>query len=211
MYRLFKRLFDCLFSLIVLLLLLPLMAAIALVIKLTSEGPVFYCSPRVGKNYKIAHLYKFRTMYVDADERLMDMLNRDPSLKKEWETYFKLKNDPRTTALGKFLRKTSLDELPQFFNVLKGELSVVGPRPFVFEEGRDLRPQMEALFGKRCDAILSVKPGITGLWQTSGRSNLSLEKRRHLELCYVKRRSFLLDLKLVAKTIPVILFSKGAY
>lgn len=147
---------------------------------------------------------KFRTMYVKSDEMLRNILKKDPKKAQEWKTYFKLKEDPRVTPVGKFLRKTSLDELPQFINVLKGDLSVVGPRPVVEEE-------LLKYFGQKAPKILSVRPGITGLWQVSGRSNISMEERVRIEESYVENRSFGKDLLLIAKTIPAVFFSKGAY
>lgn len=143
-------------------------------------------------------------MFIDADLRLRQLLQSDPALKEEWENYRKLKDDPRITNIGKWLRKTSLDELPQFWNVIKGDLSVVGPRPVTEEE-------IKKYYGDKAEKILSIRPGITGLWQTSGRNLLSFEERLVLEVNYVDHRSFLLDLKLICKTIPAILFSKGAY
>lgn len=198
-----KRLFDICFSLLILILFSPLYFLIALLIKLSSKGPVVYLSPRVGKGGKIFQCYKFRTMRTGANETLAIFLAKDPSLQKEWETFRKLKNDPRVTPLGAYLRKTSLDELPQFWNVLKGDLSVVGPRPVSEEEVREW-------IGDKAPKILSVRPGITGLWQTSGRSTLSLAERIHLEETYVDNQSFFLDLCLICKTIPMILFPKGA-
>jgi undecaprenyl-phosphate galactose phosphotransferase len=144
-------------------------------------------------------------MYVDADQRLKDLLARDLHLRAEWGKNYKLKNDPRTTLLGAFLRKTSLDELPQFWNVLKGDLSVVGPRPVVREE-------ITKYYHVKAYKILSIRPGLTGIWQVSGRSDIpSYEARIQMDEYYVDHHSFLLDMKLIAKTIPAMLFSKGAY
>lgn len=199
-----KRLFDLCFTLTLLLVFAPLFLLIALLIKLTSPGPILYKQKRTGQFGHPIFCYKFRSMYADAEHKLAALLDSDPRLKAEWKTYYKLKTDPRITPLGHFLRKTSLDELPQFFNVLKGDLSVVGPRPVTPHE-IDTYYKDKALF------ILSVRPGITGLWQTSGRSHLSFEKRVLLEEQYVKERTFLLDLKLIAKTIPAMLCPKDAY
>lgn len=199
-----KRLFDLCFTLTLFLVFAPLFLLIALLIKLTSPGPILYKQKRTGQYGTPIFCYKFRSMYADAEKKLTALLDSDPRLKAEWETYYKLKMDPRITPLGHFLRKTSLDELPQFFNVLKGDLSVVGPRPVTPHE-IDTYYKDKALF------ILSVRPGITGLWQTSGRSHLSFEKRVLLEEQYVKERTFLLDLKLIAKTIPAMLCPKDAY
>ena len=146
-------------------------------------------------------------MYCDADSRLQHLLKQQPELNREWQKFFKLKNDPRLTYLGRLIRKTSLDELPQFWNVLKGDLSIVGPRPYLPREEK----RIKELIGSNIDVLLSVKPGLTGIWQTSGRSALSFEKRIELDLSYVRTRSFLLDIQLIVKTIPEMISSKGAF
>lgn len=199
-----KRLFDLLFATTVVLLGSPIFIGIALAIALTSRGPIFYRQERVCRGAKPFYCYKFRSMFKDADRRLHALLATDPVLFAEWKATFKLKNDPRITPVGKFLRKTSLDELPQFWNVLKGDLSVVGPRPVVKQE-------VEEYLGPRALKILSVKPGLTCFWQISGRNNMTYAERLALDERYVDERSFWLDLKLIAKTIPAMLFSKGAY
>lgn len=199
-----KRTFDILFSLFVLLAFSPVYLLIGLAIKISSKGNVFYFQERIGRGGKTFHCFKYRTMYEDADERLQDILSNHPELKDEWEQTRKLKNDPRITPVGLFLRKTSLDELPQFVNVLKGDLSVVGPRPVVQEE-------ITNHFGHKAYKILSIRPGITGIWQVSGRSDTSYENRVKMDEKYVDTRSFWLDLLLVLKTIPCMIFSKGAY
>ncbi len=199
-----KRVFDIGFSLVALVGVCPVLVLVALVVKASSPGPLFFRSQRVGKGGKIFGCLKFRTMFADAEKRLEEMLQRDAALKKEWETFWKLKEDPRITPVGKFLRKTSLDELPQFWNVLKGELSVVGPRPITHEE-------VKRYYGDKAEKILSLRPGVTGLWQTSGRNLLSFEERVLLEERYVDTHSFLLDLKLILKTIPSMISCKGAY
>ncbi len=199
-----KRTFDILFSLLALTLAAPLMLAVAIAVKLTSRGPVFFSHERIGRGGRSFHCYKFRTMYADAEERLEELLASDPTLKKEWEETHKLQKDPRVTPIGNFLRKTSLDELPQFWNALKGDLSVVGPRPVVSKE-------IQRHFGKKAAKILSIRPGITGLWQTSGRNNISYPDRIALEEEYVEKRSLLMDLRLILKTIPSMLTSRGAY
>jgi undecaprenyl-phosphate galactose phosphotransferase len=198
-----KRIFDILFSVGAILFFLPLALGIIFCTKLTSPGPVFYSCRRVGKGGKIISCWKFRTMCMDAELRLAEIL-LDPAAKQEWDTYYKLKNDPRIHAVGKFLRKTSLDELPQFFNVLKGDLSVVGPRPVTEEE-------VTKYFGDKAKKILSVRPGLTGIWQTSGRSLLTFDERLKLEESYIDQQSFLLDLQIIFKTIPAIIFPKGAF
>lgn len=199
-----KRAFDIAFSFTLLIFMTPLCLLIALAVKADSKGPAFYASKRVGRGKKGIKCWKFRTMYIDADERLQELLSSDPTLKQEWDNYRKLKNDPRITKVGRWLRKTSLDELPQFWNVLMGELSVVGPRPVTKEE-------IEKYFGDKAEKILSMRPGITGLWQTSGRSLLSFEERLILEESYIDQQSFLLDLWLICKTIPAVVFPKGAF
>jgi len=200
-----KRVFDVIFSLFAIFITLPLMIPIALLIKLTDRGPIFYKQRRVGYKGKEFYIYKFRSMYPDADKRLKEILEKDPKAREEWETTFKLKNDPRVTPIGRFLRKTSLDELPQFFNVLKGDMSVVGPRPVVKEE-------LEKFYKDKAKYYLSVKPGVTGYWQVEGRSNIEdYKKRVEMDVWYVKNRSIWLDIKIILKTIWVMLTGKGAY
>jgi undecaprenyl-phosphate galactose phosphotransferase len=201
-----KRAFDIVFSLLAILIGLPLFAAIALLVKLSSPGPIFYCSLRIGRKGKLFKFWKFRSMHRDADQRLEIMLNSNPHLKKEWKKYFKLKNDPRLTSIGSFLRKTSLDELPQFWNVLIGDLSIVGPRPYLPREAEVI----QGILGEKMEQLFSMRPGLTGIWQTAGRSALTFEERVKLEVSYVDKRSFLFDLQLIAKTIPALLFRKGA-
>ena len=202
-----KRVFDIFFSLTALICLSPLFLVIALIVKVSSPGPVFYCSLRIGKEGRLFKFWKFRSMYRDADERLEHILNSDRRLRKEWEKYYKLKNDPRLTRIGKFIRKTSIDEFPQFWNVLIGDLSIVGPRPYLPREMQTIRN----IIGDRVESMLSVRPGLTGIWQTSGRNFLTFEQRLSLDLHYVNHRNFLYDLKLIAKTIPLLLFPKGAF
>ena len=208
----FKRIFDIFFSIFVLILTSPLFLAIAIAIKTTSKGPIFYKSLRVKKGFKLFHCIKFRTMYLDADTRLSEMIQTDPKIAAEWNTYLKLKNDPRVTPVGKWLRRTSLDELPQFFHVLTGQLSVVGPRPYaVMGDPKNYKQEIRNYLQGDCDAILSIKPGITGLWQTSGRNHLPLSNRVHLDVVYIAKQSLLLDLILILKTIPTMIFARGAF
>ncbi len=202
-----KRGFDILFSLAALLFGIPLFACIALLVKLSSPGPVFYCSLRIGRRGRLFKFWKFRSMHRDADQRLEVILNSDPKLKKEWKKYFKLQNDPRLTRIGSFLRKSSFDELPQFWNVLFGDLSIVGPRPYLPREADTIRK----ILGHDIEKMFSVRPGLTGIWQTAGRSTLTFQERVKLEVSYVEKRSFLFDLKLIVKTIPILLFRKGAF
>jgi len=200
----FKRAFDICFSLLALIVGFPLFLAVGIAVRLSSKGNIIYSHERIGRGGKPFRCYKFRTMYPDADQRLKEILLKDSALREEWEKSHKLKHDPRITKVGAFLRKTSLDELPQFWNVLRGDLSVVGPRPVV-------RAEVQRYLGARAPLILSVRPGLTGLWQVSGRSNTSYEIRLTMDEEYVRAQSLLLDLKLIAKTIPAMLFTRGAY
>jgi lipopolysaccharide/colanic/teichoic acid biosynthesis glycosyltransferase len=200
-----KRLFDIVFSLSVLILFFPLYILLSLLIAVSSEGPVFYVQERVGKNYRRFNCIKFRTMVSNADEVLVQMMETSPHLRQEFESSFKLKKDPRITKIGRFLRITSLDEFPQFWNVLKGDMSVVGPRPLVSEE--------LVKYGCHIDQILTIRPGITGLWQVSGRNDIPYPRRVQIDLHYVKFRNFWLDLWIILKTIDIVVMPKnnGAY
>ncbi|BCL37438.1 sugar transferase [Nostoc sp. MS1] len=200
-----KRLFDIVFSLLVLILFSPVYLILALLIALSSEGPIFYVQERIGQNYKPFNCIKFRTMVTNADEILVQMMETSPQLRQEFESSFKLKKDPRITKIGRFLRITSLDEFPQFWNVLKGDMSVVGPRPLVAEE----LPK----YGHHIEQVLTIKPGITGLWQVSGRNDIPYPRRVQIDLHYVKSRTLWLDLWIILKTIDVVIMPKnnGAY
>jgi len=201
----FKRIFDILFSIIAIILLSPLYLLIFLLIKLMSpSGKVIYSHIRIGKNGEYIKVYKFRTMVPNADKILEDWLNKHPIIKKEYKLDFKLKYDPRIIPkIGNILRKLSLDELPQFFNSLKGDLSIVGPRPITEEEIEK--------YGQNILKLYSVKPGITGLWQVSGRNNLTYEERVSLDMEYINNNSIFKDMKIIIKTIYVVLLQKGAY
>ena len=203
--RTLKRIGDVTFSLLVLTLGSPIFILIGILVKLSSPGSVFYIQKRIGRNYKEFGCIKFRTMYENADELLPNLLQKYPLMRKEFEKDFKLRHDPRITKLGRFLRRSSLDELPQFFNVLKGEMSVVGPRPIVRNEISKYSVFMEE--------VISVRPGLTGLWQVSGRNNLSYKKRVQLDLVYARNRNFILDLEIVILTLGVLLFpmDRGAF
>lgn len=194
-----KTLLDTLLSVGALLVFLPVMVAIAIAIRLDSPGPIFHLRRVVGVGGKAFNALKFRTMYVDADERLA----RDPELRREFELNHKLKNDPRVTRIGRFLRRTSLDELPQLINVLFGQMSLVGPRMITAEE--------RARYGKWRMNLSTVKPGITGLWQVSGRSDVSYEERVMLDMNYIRNYSIWFDLHILWQTIPAVLKSRGAY
>ncbi|HBQ97223.1 MULTISPECIES: sugar transferase [Roseofilum] len=197
----FKRAFDILFSLAVLILFSPVYMVLTLLIILSSQGSVFYIQERVGKDYRLFKCIKFRTMIPNADRVLSEMMAASPQMREEFEQNFKLKHDPRITWIGKFLRVTSLDEFPQFWNVLKGDMSVVGPRPLVPEELHK--------YGKHIDKVLTIKPGITGLWQVSGRNDIPYPRRIQIDLYYVNFKNFWMDLWIVIKTIGVVIFPKG--
>mgnify|MGYP002614247868 FL=1 len=201
--RYIKTMFDFVVTLVGTILISPLLLFIALWIYKDSPGPVIFKHMRIGKNGKPFPCYKFRSMCVDAKAKLEELLQNDPEVKAEWEHGFKLKNDPRVTKSGAFLRKTSLDELPQIFNVLKGEMSLVGPRPIIQEE-------LER-YGEYAGDYLMVKPGITGMWQVSGRSDIDYTERVLLDSWYVRNWSIWIDLVMLFKTVAVVLFRKGAY
>jgi lipopolysaccharide/colanic/teichoic acid biosynthesis glycosyltransferase len=200
-----KRVFDVLFSLAVLIVFSPLYLAIIVLIALSSPGPVFYVQERVGRNFKRFGCIKFRTMVRNADEVFVQMMETCPYLRQEFQDNFKLRRDPRITWIGRFLRITSLDEFPQFLNVLKGDMSVVGPRPVVVEE--------IARYDKYADRVLSIRPGITGLWQVSGRNDIPYPRRVQIDMHYVNFRSFWMDLWIIIKTVGIVVFPKdnGAY
>ncbi|MBC6476427.1 MAG: sugar transferase [Hormoscilla sp. GM7CHS1pb] len=201
----FKRLFDVLFSLSVLIVFSPLYLLLGLLIALSSPGSILYIQERVGKNYKKFRCLKFRTMVTNADEILLEMLSSNPHISQEFEENFKLKHDRRITKIGRFLRLTSLDEFPQFWNVLMGDLSVVGPRPLVVQE----LPK----YGKHIDKVLTIRPGITGLWQVSGRNDIPYPRRIQIDLYYVNFKNFWMDLWIIVLTIGIVIFPKnnGAY
>ena len=205
LYKNSKRFFEIIFSLFIIIFSFPIFILFAFLIKLSSKGPIFYDQTRLGKNKKPFKCIKFRTMSEESDDILKNLLIKDKELREEFEKTQKLKNDPRITPIGKFLRKTSLDELPQFLNVLKGEMSVVGPRPIIEEE--------KVRYGKNLNKVLSIKPGITGLWQVSGRNNLSYQRRVFLDLIYVNDRNFYMDFNILIRTIGVVFFpfDRGAY
>ena len=200
-----KNFLDFLFSMIILIACLPLFIIISLLIKLSSRGPIFFLQERIGRNNVSFKCIKFRTMHPEAKDILENLLMKDPKFKIEFEKTHKIKNDPRITTIGKLLRKTSLDELPQFINVLRNEMSIIGPRPIVSKEKKK--------YGKNIKKVLSIKPGITGLWQVSGRNNLTYKKRVNLDLNYAENYNFLMDLRILIRTIGVILFplDRGAY
>lgn len=202
--RFLKRVFDLVVSFTATILLLPLFLVMAVIIKIDSRGPVLFVQERFKKEGKKFKLLKFRTMYVDADARLKDYLHQHPELQEEWSQYKKLKSfDPRVTRIGKFLRRFSLDEAPQILNVLKGHMSIVGPRPYLPREKQEIQQSAAIIF--------RVKSGLTGLWQIKGRNELNFETRLKLDEFYVRNWSFLLDITIILKTFGVVLKGKGAY
>lgn len=211
-YDILKRIMDVIGSVFGLIILLPAYLLVSIFIKMSSNGPVLAPTPmRVGKNGRLFYMYKFRSMYKNAHE----MLHNDPRYKDLLEKYKKnsyklsLDEDPRITSIGKLIRKTSIDELPQLLNILKGEMSIVGPRayyPFELEEQQKKYPQSREFV----KIILSEKPGLTGVWQVSGRSNINFDKRVEMDARYVQRRSILYDIYIILKTVPAVLTSRGA-
>ena len=200
--RLMKMGLEMLFCIIAVVLGLPVLLVLALLVKLTSPGPVLYSARRLGRGGRPIRVWKFRTMYLDAENRLEELLENNPVLKREWEKNFKLADDPRITKLGKFLRRTSLDELPQLFNVLNGTMSLIGPRPIVEAEIR--------YYGNTYEFRKRVKPGLTGLWQVSGRSQTSYRRRVMLDAYYVMNWSIWLDYYIFFKTVWMVLSREGA-
>jgi len=197
-----KRLLDLLGALVLAIVFSPLMLAIVLLVR-GSGGSVIYKHRRVGRDGKMFECLKFRTMVPNADQVLRSLLEQDPVMKAEWVRDHKLRKDPRVTRLGHFLRRTSLDELPQIWNVVRGEMSLVGPRPVIREEL--LR------YGRNVGAYLAAKPGITGLWQVTGRNDTDYRRRVVLDTYYVRNQSFLLDMYILLKTTGVVLAGNGAY
>jgi lipopolysaccharide/colanic/teichoic acid biosynthesis glycosyltransferase len=203
-YEFFKRFFDILLSSLAIIVLSPLLIIIALLVKCTSKGPVFFKDKRIGLHGKKITVLKFRSMYVDAETRIDQYLT--PEQKQIWLTERKIDNDPRITKVGNFLRKTSLDELAQLFNIFAGQISIVGPRPIKNYE------ILSAYTPYEIDRLLSVKPGLTGYWQVYGRSDVTYEdgQRQKEELAYLPRRSLWFDFKIIMLTIPSVLKRKGA-
>ena len=202
--RLIKRLFDIIAGVIICLIIVLLLMLIAIKIKLDSPGPIMHIAKRLGKDGKEFSCYKFRTMHVNGDDMLEDYFKENPSAKEDWDKFAKLKDfDPRVTKTGMLLRKFSLDELPQIFNVLKGEMSLVGPRPYL--------PREKTRMGFFANTILETVPGITGLWQVSGRNEIEFEGRLQLDSWYVRNWSVWHDMVLLLKTVNVVLGRKGAY
>ncbi len=190
-------------ALAMILFLLPLLVVVALAIYVQDGGPVVFAHKRIGRNGRPFYCLKFRSMAKDAETRLADHLASDPAARAEWAKDHKLKNDPRITPLGHFLRKSSLDELPQLFNVLRGEMSLVGPRPIVEAE----IPK----YGRRFTHYCAVKPGITGLWQVSGRNDVSYRSRVAMDCLYARSKTPALDAWILVATVPAVLARRGSY
>lgn len=210
MYEFLKRLIDIIGSIILIIVFIPVILLTVAAIKISSLGPIFADTPkRVGKNGKLFKMYKFRTMIINAHH----MLRKDPKYKHLYEQYkknsYKLRDDPRVTKVGRFLRKHSIDEIPQLINVLKGDMSLVGPRAYYSDELEDQQkkyPQTRKLVKE----VLSVKPGITGAWQVSGRSEVNFDKRIAIDAQYVRRKLILYDIKILLKTPWAMISGKGA-
>ena len=200
--RRLKRWFDLVFTLLVLPLALPLGLLIALLIRLDSPGPALIKVRRLGQNHGSFYKYKFRTMVMDAERVLQQLLASDENIRREYQATYKIKDDPRITRFGRWLRKTSLDELAQVINVVAGDMSWVGPR--------DILQSELAMYGEFGEKFVTVKPGITGLWQVSGRSRLPYNERVRLDMEYIDNVSLLLDCKILLRTIPVVLLGDGA-
>jgi Undecaprenyl-phosphate galactose phosphotransferase WbaP len=199
-----KRTFDIISVVVILALFWWVMLIVTVCVKWSSAGPVVYGHLRVGRGGKSFKCYKFRSMVPNAQAVLQELLERDPDARAEWNRDFKLKEDPRITRIGAFIRKTSLDELPQLWNVVVGDMSIVGPRPVV-------RKELSRYYGKCRRHYLSVRPGLTGLWQVSGRNNMGYEERVALDRQYVQTWNVLMDFLIVMRTVGVIIGRKGAY
>ena len=197
-----KTVFDYALTVVGTLCISPLLAYVAYRIKKDSPGQAIYDGKRLGKNGILFKCYKFRSMYTDGNAILEEYYAQHPEKKQEYEIYHKLDDDPRVTPFGQFIRRTSIDELPQIFNVLLGHMSLVGPRPYLPNELEDM--------GEAAEVILQVKPGITGYWQVNGRSNVDFESRLLMDCWYVKNRTLWMDMKLLWQTVGVVLMRKGA-
>lgn len=198
-YNILKRLFDLISATCVLILSSPLFLIIAIAVRIDSKGPIFFGHKRLGENGKLISVYKFRSMIPNAKE-VFDKFT--PEQKIEFEKNFKLEDDPRITKVGDFLRRTSLDELPQLINIIKGNMSVVGPRPIVEKEIEK--------YGEYANKLFSVKPGLTGYWQANGRSDTTYEERVQMDMYYIDNRSFFLDIKIIIKTVLSVIKKEGA-
>lgn len=197
-----KRTLDVIVASIALIFVLPLLIVVGVLIRLQDGGQAVYSQKRYGRNGRTFKCYKLRSMVANADQRLIEILAQDPEARIEWEQTQKLTHDPRITPLGRFIRKTSIDELPQLFNILKGEMSIVGPRPIVENE--------IIKYGEFYRDYCSVRPGLTGLWQVEGRSDTTYEQRVQLDVKYATTRNFTGDIMIMLRTVPAVLLSRGA-
>lgn len=198
-YKFSKRALDIICSLLGLIILSPVLLIVAILIKLESKGPVIYAHKRLGINGKEIYIYKFRSMFQNSKEIFESFTEEQ---KKEYYKNFKLENDPRVTKVGDFIRKTSIDEIPQLINVIKGDMSLVGPRPIVEAEVEK--------YGKYADKFFSVIPGITGYWQANGRSDTTYDERVQMDIYYVENRSLIMDIKIIIKTVMAVVKKEGA-
>ena len=203
LYTIFKRISDLIIGLIGCLFLIPLYIGVKIACLITHDNaPILFKQQRIGKNGEPIYIYKFRSMVPNADEVLFKLMEENPEIKKEYKKYKKLKNDPRITKVGKFIRGTSIDEFPQFINVLKGDMSLVGPRPYLFREKEDM--------GEYFDIITKCKPGVTGYWQVNGRSGTDFDHRLVLDEYYYHHRNLILDAKILLKTFIKVFKKEGA-
>lgn len=198
-----SRFIDVVGALVLIVCFAPLMLLIAASIYLSDPGPLVFKQRRIGRGGKLFKCLKFRTMAVDAEERLVALLETDPAARAEWDRDHKLKDDPRIVGIGRFLRKSSLDELPQLFNVLFGDMSLVGPRPIVPDEARR--------YGRYLKQYCQVRPGLTGLWQISGRNDVTYRRRVAFDVVYVRNSTTAFNMRILALTVPCVLLSKGSY
>ena len=203
LYSITKKIIDIIGGIVGSILLIPIVIIVYITNKVLKEdGPIFYIQDRIGKNGKIFRMYKFRSMVVGADEKLEKYLQENKEAEEEYRVYKKLKDDPRITKVGEFLRKTSLDEFPQFINVLKGDMSLVGPRPYMPREKEEM--------GEFFKYIVSQKPGLTGYWQVAGRNDVTFEDRLKMDMDYYHKSNIWIDIKLILKTIKKVLLKDGA-
>lgn len=202
MYFTIKRVFDFIMSLVSLIVLSPVFLLIIIAIRIDSKGKAIFKQKRIGKNGKPIYIYKFRSMILNAEDELERLMREDSKIREEYKVNKKLKNDPRVTKLGNMLRKSSLDELPQLLNILKGDMSFVGPRPYLYREMEDMQPYYER--------IIEMQPGLTGLWQVSGRSDVSFAHRLKLDNRYYHIRNLKTDIKILFMTFKVVIIRKGA-
>lgn len=203
LYTIFKRICDVIIGLIGCLFLIPLYIGVKVAYLITRDtAPILFKQQRIGKNGEPIYIYKFRSMIPNADEVLFKLMEENPEIRKEYKKYKKLKNDPRITKVGRFIRSTSIDEFPQFINVLLGDMSLVGPRPYLFREKEDM--------GEYFDIITKCKPGVTGYWQVNGRSGTDFDYRLVLDEYYYRNRNLLLDAKILLKTFVKVFKKEGA-